>query len=983
MNARSCGFGLAALALLPLEARALDPATAVAGYAKSSWTEKDGLPSSYIRAISSDSDGYIWVGTDAGLVRFDGVRFVRWEPPADTRLAGASVSALALGRDGNLWIAFMAGGVGRLRGGELTYYRAQRGGPPSSSANVIFESRDGAVWLGSSRGLFKLDGQKWERAALDAANAEQVIWDIHEDRNGDIWIAAGSGVFRKRGREAFRQVPAPVDVRSLGPDASGTLWVTTHDHALVPLAQNGAPSTITDGRSVNGWRVLRDREGNLWAATLGMGLFRIRAHDVGRGSASLPRIEQFAERHGLTNDVVRAIWEDREGSIWIGTQNGLTRISDSAVIPTPGGIDPLISQPVRAVTVTSDGSVWVGTNDGLYRFTGALRRRYGLSEGLPNSGINALHGAGDGSLYVATEGGQVSRFWQGRFTPVRFPHGFNRVIAMTTDQPGGLWLSAADKGVLRWTDGVLTAFADSTEVARRPAQATFTDSGGRVWLGFDDGRVLRYDRGDLQTFELRESGGSMVAAFGEDRRGRIWAGTKNGISRFDTTAFVSLSPERFPVTNVSAIVEDHEGYLWLGVGAGVVRVNPDDLEKASTDPAHTVPHALYDRSDGLAGAPGRAGFPTAARARDGTLWFVTSNGLTLIDPHRLRHNHLVPRVLIEDVTTDGGAVAPRSHLRLPSGTAHLQISYTALSFSSASKLRFRYMLEGFDDTWVEAGTRRQAFYTNLPPGTYRFRVGANTHGVWSESTTPWEFSLAPAFYQTGWFYALCAVGLVSSTYTAWRYRVRQLRSQFSAVLGERARMGRTIHDTLLQSLVGVALQFDDLSSKLSVESADTQAQCRRLRDQVELYIREARQSIWDLRSPTLEKRSLAEALRELGEIVTAGQRVRFEVVTIGTPRPCDARKEEQLLRIGQEALANAVRHSEARHVRIEIRYEERSVTLRVVDDGRGFDPEQVEQRTDSHWGLVGMRERAQQIGGRLRVTSEPGQGTKVETVTPL
>jgi signal transduction histidine kinase len=420
------------------------------------------------------------------------------------------------------------------------------------------------------------------------------------------------------------------------------------------------------------------------------------------------------------------------------------------------------------------------------------------------------------------------------------------------------------------------------------------------------------------------------------------------------------------------------------VGHGTVRISGDEVAKVAANHSQRLQYRLYDTSDGLAGAP--LGNVRSARGSDGRLWFVRGGGLTAVDPR-----HLGPitapmsaPVRIEAAVANERKLTPDPLTSLPAGTRRLQISYTALALTASNKIRFRYRLDGFDTDWVEAGTRRQAFYTNLSPKNYQFRVEANSEdGTWRPATAAWAFAIQPAFYQTNWFYAASFAVVVLMVAGAWRVRLHRVRREFSLVLAERARLSREIHDTLLQSLVGVALRFDAISNSLDSSSSAARHQLVRIRRHVEAYIREARQSIWDLRSPVLETHDLATALRDFGKRAAAATSVRFTAAVTGTPRRCSAKVENQLLRIGQEAITNAVRHAHATRITLEVRFEEHAVTLRVSDDGRGFEYEYPTHDTENHYGLTTMRERAEELGGRFTLATAVGRGTAVETVVPI
>ena len=336
------------------------------------------------------------------------------------------------------------------------------------------------------------------------------------------------------------------------------------------------------------------------------------------------------------------------------------------------------------------------------------------------------------------------------------------------------------------------------------------------------------------------------------------------------------------------------------------------------------------------------------------------------------------------ITADEDRLSVRPQLSLPARTSRLEIAYSELNLTSPLRTRFRYRLEGFDVDWVDAGTRRQAFYTNLPPRSYRFRVvPSNNDGTWAETGASWEFSIRPMFYQTTWFRASALAALGFSMWAGWQLRLRKIRRQYVLILGERMRLSRELHDTLLQSLVGVALQFDAVATDVESSSVATQKQFVRMRKQVEEYIREARQSIWDLRSPRLERRDLVAALRDVGQHVTEGHSITFALDVAGDPRRCSQKVEAQLLRIGQEAVTNAVRHARATHIQMALHYDEGSVSLQVIDNGCGFDHRAVVNDDPQHYGLMGMRERAEDVGGHLEVMSEARRGTQISAVVPL
>ncbi len=945
---------------------ALNPATPLSEYVRTVWTEKEGLSSGLIWAIGQDRDGYLWLGTDAGLIRFDGVRFVQIDEP---QLRNARIGALLTTSDGSLWIGLNGGVVlSRYQGGRFTYYTVADGLP--FSVGRLLEDSAGVLWAAGRGGVSRLVNGRWQRLGAEEGLTNESVSGIFEDRQQSVWIATVNRLYRRAAGELrFEPVPAAFHVRALVDDRQGTLWATGPLQAIgtpVDPASNGALRAWAD---VAGWRVLRDRGDNLWVATLGRGVLRV--SNVASGGS--PKVERFGSETGLSHDVVRSLFEDREGNLWIGTQHGLNRFSERTItmLSTPSEVSP----PVRAITAGADGSVWIGTDTGVYRFHAGRRAHFGRSDGLPTLVIGSLYSDRNGTIWVAAEQGGIAKFEKGRFVPVTGPQhsALRRVWAMTSDADGALWMCDVDNGVFRWQDGALASFAGTPEIAsHRVCAATLTDRAGRVWLGFSDGTVAVRQDGTFRIYSDRDGlTGGAVSVLHEDGDGRIWIGTAKGLVSFDGARFTLVGSESgIAHTNVRAIAEDSSHTLWIGTSDGLVRIDGKDGRGTR-----------FDMFDGLRGVPmSVGGYPTATKAGDGRLWFLTSGGVAVVDPAQTNRSRLPPPVRIEGVFADERPVRLDGPLDLPPGTSRIQFDYTGLSLTAPSKVHFKFKLEGFDANWVDAGLRRQAFYTNLPPRSYRFRVIADNDGVWNEAGAAVDLTIRPTFYQAWTFYAGIAVAGALLLIGAWRIRVRQVQRQFALVIGERARVAREIHDTLLQSLVGVAFQFDAASTEFDESPSSAKARLARLRTQIEAAIREARQSIWDLRSPTLEHRELPAALKEVGESI-AGRSVRFGLEVSGTQKRDTPRLDEALLRIAREAISNAVRHASATDVHVHLSYDRDGVTLRVTDNGRGF--ESASPKVADHWGLATMRERAEQLGGRLTLASAPGRGTEIEIIAPF
>jgi ligand-binding sensor domain-containing protein/two-component sensor histidine kinase len=969
--------GLTALLVLTLratQASALDPGKTLAEYSLTNWAEDAGPFPFGIYAIAQDRDGYLWLGARTGLVRFDGNEFVLWKgtPP----LTDDRIHAICASLDGSLWVGFgTIGGVSRIRDGKVTAF-STRDGLAGGDVNALIEDHDGTMWVGSYGGLSRFQNDRWVQFGANEGLPVAAVIALLRDSRGTLWVGTSVGVYSRGANEHTFRLFAQTTVVRFSEDASGTIWVTDSENGFKILDGPSRHTRIAPPlREGPGRELLFDRSGSLWIGTQGAGLMRVRGL---KGEGRLEPVERLAHRDGLISDDIRTLFEDRDGTIWIGSRRGLSRLSESNVKTVRA--DPEKDTFVYAVTRTRDGNFWTATSEGLKRAASGKQRTFGVEDGLPSHVVTALHEDQSGTLWVATTRG-VARSKGGRFVPLPLPKGMGleQVLSMTSDRGGALWLCDRYRGLFQWKDGHLARMNDLFD--EKKVYIAYADSADRVWIGFwntgiavyHNNKIVSYS--DVQGVPVR--GVNLVY---EDRRGAIWVGTDHGLGRFDNGRFRVFTRQGFPKSGVFSIVEDAQGFLWFGLGVGLLRISPGEFERATSDEGYQIRYKIYGREDGLPGTLGRPGMPSSARASDGSLSFVTSNGVALVHPDRLHESPMPGPLRIESLVADGRSLDLRSDLSLAAGTARLQIDYSILNLAAAPAPRFRTTLDGFDSGWQELGTRRQTSYTNLPPGQYRFRVVSNTNdGAWNESGAVMAFSIKPAFYQTNVFYGAATLIVVLGVWCAWRLRLRQMNHEFSVVLAERARMGREIHDTLLQSLVGVALEFDDISGQLDPTAESLKKQVARIRERVENYIREARQSIWNLRSPTLERTDLVTALRLFGETATAHNGVRFEFLVTGQPRRVSVKLEEQLLRIGQEALSNAIRHGLAHVIRTELCYDSDTVRLLVSDNGRGFDPDHLEELADEHWGVTTMRERAQQVGARFTLVSSPGAGTRVET----
>jgi signal transduction histidine kinase/ligand-binding sensor domain-containing protein len=944
--------------------------------------------------MAQDRDGYLWLGCVSGLHRFDGMRFIAWKDLSSAPIHEGLVQALHAGSDGSLWVGFAdRGGITSIRGLAARNY-GTTDGLPAAAVITIVEDAARTIWVGTDAGLFSLDGDRWIKWPSGRGLPDGTVWAAHVDRQGTFYVANPQGLFRRSaGGAGFEKVtalgdapsPAPTGVasrlgfkpdtltRSIVSDAGGEVFLSDYTFGFRPVGA-GVRQGAHHGR---GLQLLVDRSGRLWVATSGQGVWRIDRPQ----RSSIQAIERLTQLTGLAAEGAFSLLEDRGGNVWAGgTPNGLTRMTPQRFIPLR------YETLVRAVAATPDGHLWLGTSDGLIELLDPDGRRDLERRLLAGSSIHALHVDAGGTLWAATpkeivrigpHGGAVTRIGVG--DQVR------QFDSITSDGQGALLLADAERGLLRW-DGH-SGFDRVQVVARfdgRRIVAVHADGGGRIWTAFAGSGMAVVGRGDVVRPLTAQDGfdAGEYRVMYEDHEGVIWFGGARGITRWEHGRGVTIrATNPVPIQGVRAITEDQFDSMWIGTSAGVVRVARDTLRDASILSA-SPRVTLYDKTDGLAGVPAWLSDRTTARTAGGALWFVTGEGLSIVQPTAPASTQPAPPSSIVSVTTEEDrGVAPLAGIRLPAGTRRLRIEYSALNLTSPQKTRFRYRLDGIDSGWVEGGSRRQASYANLGPGPYRFLLAASDLGTWDGPITEWSFSIQPHVYQTWWFAGAVAALLVLAGWGAWTARLRRERARFALVLAERARLSREIHDTLLQGLVGVGMQCDALARDLERTAPETQERFVRLRKQTKRYIKEARQAIWHLRSSHHEREALVDSLQRLGDQI-ASPKVEFSFSVKGTVRPLDRNVEQQILRIAHEAVTNAVLHARGMNVHVGLEYQPTALRLHVADDGCGF-AEPPGEGVNGHYGIISMRERAEAVNGRFHLASEAQRGTRIEVTVPL
>jgi signal transduction histidine kinase/ligand-binding sensor domain-containing protein len=967
----SCAFGL-------------DPALDINQYAHKAWTVRESFFKGAIYAIAQMPDGYLWIGTEFGLERFDGVRSVSWQPPNGEQLPGGRVRSLLAARDGRLWIGTDKG-LASWQDGKLTQYQELAG----KTVLSILEDHEATIWAGAW-GVGGADGRLCTirdggvRCNGADGKLSNGIDGLYEDRSGKLWAGSVHGVWRWKPAPA-KFFPMRIVTSSFAEGDRGELFITTLDGIKTFVNEQAGTFLVrAAGQQLQFGKLLRDRDGGVWAGTYDGGLWHVHQG----------RTDRFTHSEGLSSDNVLYLFEDREGSIWVATRNGLDRFREFAV-PAITDKQGLSNTFVGSILQARDGSIWLGTANGLDRWKNGKVTVYSRRDGLPDSNPLSLFEDQAGRIWVSTRRG-IAYLERGRFVRVRNVPS-ESAVCMVGDGAGGVWIS--DWRSLYHLHGqTLVEEIPWARLGRKDLAWTMLPdgTGGGLWLGFRQGGVAYYKDHSIRLSYGPEQGfgEGQVSALKLDDDGAIWAATGDGLNLIRRGHTLRLSSSNgLPCDTVHWVVEDNDHFLWMYTACGVVRIARAELERWAADPKRRVSANIFDNADGVQSsvAPTDSN-PMVAQAADGKIWFVQNEGVSVVDPRHLHENKLPPPVHIEQVIADDKPFAATNGVRLPARNHYLVIDYTALSLVAPEKVHFRYKLDGVDNDWREVVNDREVQYSNLPPKHYKFRVlASNNSGVWNEEGAVLDFVILPAWYQTNWFRVLCAATFLALFWAAYQMRVRQLAAQFNMRLeervSERTRIARDLHDTLLQSFQALLLRFQAVINMLPQRPADARRTLEEAVDHASQAITEGRDAVQGLRMSTVEKNDLALAIRTVGEELASTEpnelSPNFKVVVEGISRNLHPILRDEVYRLAAEALRNGFRHAEAKNLEVEIRYDQNYFRLRVRDDGKGIAPEVLRgDGREGHYGLHGMKERAKLVGGKLTIWTELNSGTEIELNIP-
>lgn len=959
------------LSLCAPPVNALDPGRSLTQYVHRIWQMQQGLPEATIYSIGQTTDGFLWLGTQRGLVRFDGVRFTPIRDPG-TALETLWVRDVLADHSNGLWLATDSAGLLYLKDGRVTRFASPEGTPVSGIHGLLLD-RKGTLWAADDHGVFSLNGDRATRYGPEQGLLVPNPRALCETRDGRILVGGDGPALAVWNGTHFEQqtltsLPSSSAVRALLSTSDGSIWIASTS-GLVQMKDNTEQRFTTSDGLPNDWVdcLSASDDGSLYAGTRN-GFVRLRENEI----------QSFGTREGLSQSTVYSLFQDREGSLWIGTKHGLNQLMDRRTVPFTTS-EGLASNDTGPVFEDRMGDVWVGTLDaGLSRFDGQRFSTINATHGLTNNCVYSLADDGKGGLYVGTAAG-LDHLTDGKVdTTYTMATGLpsNAILCMLYDSKGTLWAGTSDGlaqlGQGRFTPADPGLHAAILTLAQHHGQVIAATSGGGLYVATPQG---------MQPVALSGSGEADIDALYEDADGLLWIGSRGGGLRLlegDKTYTFSVRNGLYD-DDIYGIVAGPLGNLWFACSKGIFYVSREDLEKFAHGQIKSFTSTPFSPLEGLRTIECKPGVqPAAYVTRDGKVWFSTIRGTLMIDATHSQRKLLPVPVVVDDVIVNGTSRSRAEIAHLPPEQSNVAFRYTALSFIVPTRITFRYQLEPFDHDWVDAGTRREAFYTNLRPGTYRFRVMAqNVDNSWSEIAAPVAITISPHFYQRGWFLPLCVALLLWAAWFVYRQRVSRIRQRLDAVLTERSRIARELHDTLMQGFSGITMEMQALSARLP-ETPERGELNDIIRD-AGTCLREARQSIAGLRTTRDAGSGLAASIEQHARQATAAKDVRLKLKLDGNPKSLPPNVEYNLLRIAQEAVTNSVKHANARNIEVSLDTTPSVLTLSVKDDGAGLTNG---NGTPGHYGLIGMRERAAQIGAAITIDSEAGRGTLVSVLLP-
>ena len=964
-------------------AQAIDPHRAMSQYMCDQWGSEKGYPGGAVNAITQTADGYLWIGSEKGLVRFDGSTFRLVQRSGRPSSPLAPVFGLAADGEGSLWIRLQGPMLLCYRHGELDQVIPNRN-IPDSIVTAMCRGRDGTLLLSAlGSGLMACRGGQFKTLVSPDESPKPFVISMAETPGGDIWMGTrDAGLFRSNGGQTALITKGLPDrkINCLLPGSDPELWVGT-DNGMVrwngtEITKSGVPTALGN---IQALAMARDRQSNIWIGTGSHGLLRLNASGV----------SSLDERGQRSRGAVTALFEDREGNLWVGSSRGIEQLRDTAFV-TYSVSEGLPSESNGPVYVDSEERTWFAPSDGgLYWMKGGSVRSV-TDAGLARDVVYSIAG-NKGELWAGRQRGGLTRlrYKGGSFLARTFTQANglaqNSVYAVHQNRDGTVWAATLSRGVSRFRNGSFTTYTTANGLASNTVTSIMESSNGTMWFATPNG-LNSLSEGRWQVYTVQDGLPSEnVNCLLEDSAGILWIGTAGGLCFLSSNSRVQV-PRQAPESlneEIFGIAEDGRGWLWIATSNHVLRAKSDQLLSGAPGDGDVREYGIVD---GLRGVEGVKRHRSVVADPLGRIWFSMTRGLSVVDPTRVAVSSVPALVHLQTISADGRAIDLRGPVRIPAGRQRIILGFAALNLSVPERVRFRFTLEGFDHGWSEPVARPEAIYTNLRPGSYRFRVMAtNSEGLWNTGEAAIGFDVEPAYWQTWWFRLSGVLACSFTVLAVYRYRLHQLTKQlnvrFEERLAERTRIAQELHDTLLQGFLSASMQLQVAAHQVPADSP-AKPLLGRVVQLMGDVIEEGRNAVRGLRAFPGSSQDLEQAFSRVPQDLAVHDPIDFRVIVEGRRRPLQPLIRDEVYRIGREALVNAFRHSRARNIEIELEHAAKQLRVLVRDNGCGIDPQVLSTGREGHWGLPGMRERAERIGARLRVWSRAAAGTEVELSVP-
>ena len=979
-----------------------DTQQVASGYSHERWGRENGFSWGPVTAVAQSADGYLWIGTGRGLVRFDGYDFRLYENGGPNLKIGA-VHQLFADSEGNLWILQATTELLRYHDGKFEAGRDEA----QFGITSIGRRKDGtALFSSSSFGPLTYARGNYERLAarytpMGANNSGAQRGDTLSSR-----LSWATGVM------PHRYVETDSPAASIAETTDGVLWLGTREAGLFYLPK-GRP--MSEGKNLLKEPVnclLAQENGGLWIGT---------DHGVVRWEGN--QLTTVGIPKSLRSAKVVTMMHDRDGNSWVAMSDRWVRVDRSGVETFPDE-----KTAPTALCEDREGDIWIGTHTGLERLRDNTFRTFDLPGELKSGG--AVHADGTGRIWFAPFNGGL-RWIMGEQTGAVENDGLEQdVVYSLSGRENDLWIGRQQGGLthLEYVDGTLRTktYKKKDGLAQNSVYVVYESKGGTVWAGTVNGGISSYSKPAFRTHTTADGlSSNSITAIAERPDHSMWVGTPNGLDEFVGGHWrVLKTSDGLPSSEVTCLTVDSAGTLWIGTKAGLAFLRSDAIEIPAKLPKTleeetrgiaedkfgwlwlaTASHVLranrerllgaglgasdlreYGVEDGLRGTEGVKRVPSVFADGQGRIWISTNGGLSVVEPKRELRTVPPVTVHIDEVSIDGTPIDAGSSFTLNDKPRRVMVTFTGISLSAPDRVRYKYRLNSVDEKWSEPVKERQVTYSNLGSGTYRFEVvAAYIEGIWNSGESSFQFRIAPAFWETWWFRVLSVAFCALVVFLVYRLRMREFTRnanlRFEERLAERTRIAQELHDTLLQGFLSASMQLHVIADQLPADSP-TKPALNRVLSLVGRVIEEGRNALRGLRATDSNLHDLGEAFSRIRSEFPNEDRVSFRVVVEGTPLPLHPVIRDEVYRIGYEALTNAFRHSKAESIEAELEYAADGIRLVVRDSGVGLDPKEPDRKSDRHWGLTGMRERAQKIGASFKILSRPGTGTEVDLWVP-